>query len=674
MLVSWNWLKDYVPHDLSVEEVTDTLTMSGLNLEEIVPQGEDTAVDLEVTSNRPDCLGHLGVAREISALFRQEFKLPAAEPTESGPSTGKVTSVENLATDLCPRYIARLIRGIKVGPSPEWLKERLAAIGQPSVNNVVDVTNYVLMECGQPLHAFDLDKLAGKRIVVRRAEQGESIKAIDQKEYKLEAGTCVIADAKNPVAIAGVMGGFATEISDETTNVLIETAAFQPLSVRNTARQLNLHSPSSYRFERGVDLEQLDWASRRCCELILQVAGGELLPDAIVAGDETPAENRPIEIRYPQIERVLGISIEAGQAEQILISLGLEKVSSHGETASYLAPSWRRDLVREIDLIEELARVHGYEKIPTNAPISVIPSSKSLADRAADRIRETLTANGLYEAITMSFVSREMYSLWQSRPKRFEPLTVEHSSRRQENVLRQSLIPSLLQWRRENEKHSVFDACLFELAKVYLSADKSLPEADAEPRMLGIVGGWSFRELKGILESLVYRFNATVRLKVEPVTLPQFVEGRAASLSLDGRPWGICGELNRDLQDSFDLRDAASAAEVQISVLEEIADLTPSSRALPQYPAIERDLNFILEERTTWQELEQTVRGAAGTLLDSVIFRDQYRGKPIAADRKSYVLTFSYRSPDRTLVGSEVDAIQQQVISACRSRLGAELR
>lgn len=674
MLVSWNWLKDYVPHELSVAEVTETLTMSGLNLEEIVPQGEDTAVDLEVTSNRPDCLGHLGVAREISALFQQEFKLPAAEPTESGPSTEKVTSVENLATDLCPRYIARVIRGIQVGPSPEWLKERLATIGQPSVNNVVDVTNYVLMECGQPLHAFDFDKLAGKRIVVRRSEQGESIKAIDQKEYKLEAGTCVIADAKNPVAIAGVMGGFATEISNETANVLIETAAFQPLSVRNTARQLNLHSPSSYRFERGVDLEQLDWASRRCCELILQVAGGELLPNAIVAGVETPVENHPIEIRYPQIERVLGIPIEADQAEQILISLGLEKVSSHGETATYLAPSWRRDLVREIDLIEEVARVHGYEKILTNAPISVIPSSKSLADRAADRIRETLTAHGLYEAITMSFVSREMCSLWQSRPKRFEPLTVEHSSRRQENVLRQSLIPSLLQWRRENEKHSVFDACLFELAKVYLSADKSLPEEDAEPRMLGIAGGWSFRELKGILESLVSRFNATVRLKVEPVSLPQFVEGRAASLSLDGRPWGICGELNRELQDSFDLRDAASAAEVQISVLEAIADLTPASRELPQYPAIERDLNFILEERTTWQELEQTVREAAGELLDSIIFRDQYRGKPIAADRKSYVLTLSYRSPDRTLVGSEVDAIQQQVISACRSRLGAELR
>jgi phenylalanyl-tRNA synthetase beta chain len=675
MLVSWNWLKDYVSHDLSVEEVTGTLTMSGLNLEEIVPQGGDTAVDLEVTSNRPDCLGHLGVAREISVLFQRDFILPAAEPAESGSHTSEVTSVENLATDLCPRYIARVIRDLKVGPSPRWLIERLATIGQPSVNNVVDVTNYVLMECGQPLHAFDLDKLAGKRIVVRRAEKDETIKAIDQKDYELEAGTCVIADAEHPVAIAGVMGGFSTEISDKTTNVLIETAAFQPLSVRNTARQLNLHSPSSYRFERGVDLEQLDWASRRCCELILQVAGGELLIGAIVAGEEKSAQRQPIAFRYSQVERILGISVESQESEQILISLGLEKVSGNEESANFLAPSWRRDLTREIDLIEEIARVHGYDKIPVNVPIAVVPSSNSLADRTSDRIRETLTANGIYEAITMSFVSQEMCSHWPLGPKRSEPLLkVEHSSRRQENVLRQSLIPSLLQWRRENEKHSVFDACLFELAKVYLSADKSRPEEVAEPRMLGIVGGWSFRELKGILESLVFRFNREVKLSVEPISLPQFVEGRAASLSIDGWHWGICGELSRDLQDKLDLRDATSAAEVHIWVLEEIADLTPASRELPQYPAIERDLNFILEERTTWQELEQTVRGVAGELLDSIAFREQYRGKPIAADRKSYVLSLSYRSAERTLTGSEVDQIQQQVILACRSRLGAELR
>lgn len=673
MLVSWNWLKQYVDHDLGVEKVTHELTMSGLNLEGIEQVGEDVCVDLEVTSNRPDCLGHIGVAREIGALFDKTYSVPDPQPLTNSTQVADLTSVENQSPELCPQYIARVIQGVKVGPSPAWLVDRLATIGQPSVNNIVDITNYVLMECGQPLHAFDLEKLGGRKIIVREAVAGETITAIDQKEYKLDAGTCVIADESRPVAIAGVMGGLETEISEEASDVLIETAAFQPMSVRNTARALNLHSPSSYRFERGVDLEQLDWASRRCCELILEVCGGELADGSVVAGPKWEPAREPISLRYAQVERLLGIPVTPDESDRILVSLGLEKTGGDSDAGQFLTPSWRRDLTREVDLIEEVARIHGYEKIPTNAAIDVVSSSRTLADRVVTKVRQTLISLGLYEAITLSFVTREQYQLWDPGDEN-EPLAVEHSSRKQENILRRSLIPSLLQWRRENEKHSQFNACLFEVARVYHTADQSVDKEDAQPRTLGLVGGWSFRELRGVLETIVARVNRHAKLEVRPCQRSQFEEGRAAELLVNGKVWGVCGELTRQVQDQLDLRDAVSAAEVSMSVLEEICELTPAYETLPQFPSVERDLNFVLPEAVPWQQLEETVRQSAGPLLSAVEFVDQYRGKQIASDSKSYVLSVSFRSPDRTLTGEEVDAAQQQIIAACEQELSAALR
>jgi len=673
MLVSWKWLQDYVKHDLSVEEVTHELTMSGLNLEGIEQVDSDTCVDLEVTSNRPDCLGHIGVAREIGALFGKTLTVPEPQPAEGLSKISELTSVENHSPVLCPQYIARVIRGVKVGPSPEWLVERLATIGQPSVNNIVDITNYVLMECGQPLHAFDLHKLNGQKIVVREAQSGETIMAIDQKEYKLDPGTCVIADESRPVAIAGVMGGLETEISESTVDVLIETAAFQPLTVRNTARALNLHSPSSYRFERGVDLQQLDWASRRCCELILEIAGGELAESSIVAGSETPSSQVSVSLRYAQVERVLGIPVTAEESDQILASLGLEKTDGDADAGEFVIPSWRRDLTREIDLVEEVARIHGYDKIPTDAAIDVVPSSRTLADRVTFKVRQTLTSLGLYESITLSFVTREQFEMWHPGDDQ-APLAVEHSSRKQENILRRSLVPSLLQWRRENEKHSQFNACLFEIARVYHTADQSVPKETAQPRTLGLVGGWNFRELRGVLEAVLSRLNRNAVLEVRPCERPQYEAGRAAELLVNGLSWGVCGELTRDVQDQLGLRDAVSAAEVSLAVLEEVCELTPAFEKLPQYPSIERDLNFVLPEDVPWQKLEETVRQSAGDLLSGVHFVDQYRGKQIAADSKSYVLSVSFRSSERTLTGEEVDVAQQQIIAACEQELSAALR
>ena len=685
MLVSWDWLKQYVALDVSAEVLADRLTMTGLNLEECRAVGGDTCIDFEVTSNRPDCLGHLGVAREAAVVYDKPLNVPAANPKCGATPVGSATSVVNECPDLCPQYHARVIRGVKVGPSPAWMQRRLEAVGIACINNIVDITNYVLMECGQPLHAFDLDKLHGQRIVVRRARAGEKLQAIDHKEYVLAPDMCVIADADHPVALAGVMGGAETEIISSTKNVLIEAALFAPLSIRNTSRRLKLHSDSSYRFERALDPLGPDWASRRCCELILELAGGELLDGSVFAGTRPAADCVPITLRFAQIRRILGIEIPHDEAVRILTALGLRRVEtnkpkqdgqecpSSAATATFVPPSNRRDLSREIDLIEEVARIHGYDKLPSNVTVPLCLSHKSHRDRVVDRVRATLTGAGFYEAITVSLVSEKEHGLFRPRGD-VPPLAIDHSDFRETSLLRQSLVPSLLGSRRANERRGTFGAQLFEIATVHLSADKSLPHAQSEPTMVSFVSGKSFAEVKGIVEELAARLNPSAQVIARPSSIAQFTAGRGAEVLLNGRFWGWLGELDRSVADQLDLRDAVTIAELDLSVLESVADLVPKFQPLPSYQSSSRDLNFVLDDPVTWNELSVVVRGAAGPLLESIGFGGQYRGKQIPEGKKSYLVTLMYRSPERTLTSDEVEAAQQSVIAACQSQLGATLR
>ena len=354
MIVSWNWLKDYVPLAIAPDELVQRLMMAGLNLEKSEPLASDVIIDLEVTSNRPDCLGHIGIAREAAVLCGQPLNV--AEPTVAVASevSGRIsdhlrnyTSVAVECADLCPRYTARVIRGVKIKPSPSQMAVRLATIGQPVINNVVDITNYVMLECGQPLHAFDFQKLNGRQIIVRRAKKNEPFAAIDHKTYSLDSEMCVIADAERPVALGGVMGGADTEVSPTTCDVLIEAAQFAPLAIRATARKLKLHSPSSYRFERGTDPEWVDWASRRACELILNHAGGELIEGVIDVGPPRVARE-PIVLRLSQLARILGIDVPAETVRKILTALGCQEQSHEAAQVVTVPPSWRRDLSREI--------------------------------------------------------------------------------------------------------------------------------------------------------------------------------------------------------------------------------------------------------------------------------------------------------------------------------------
>ncbi|MEQ9411623.1 MAG: phenylalanine--tRNA ligase subunit beta [Fuerstiella sp.] len=672
MIVSKNWLAEYVDLDMSVEELTDRLTMSGLNLEEFAAVADDVAIDLEVTSNRPDCLGHVGVAREVAVLFNKPLKRPEPTPAVIAEPVADVVAVQIDCPDLCHEYHARLIRGVRIGASPDWLKNRLATAGINSVNNVVDITNYVMLECGQPLHAFDFDKLADGKIIVRRATRGEKITAIDQREYQLPENACVIADTTRPVAVAGVMGGLDSEISDDTVNVLVETASFDPISVRATARDLKLHSPSSFRFERRVDRQNMDWASRRCCELILQLAGGELLDGSVVAGDR-PETVPAITLRFSQVTRILGIEIPARECVSILQSLGLSCSAQTDDAATFSVPSWRLDLTRECDLIEEVARIHGYDQIPENATLPVVATARSRREQVGDAIRRILPACGFHEALTLSFISEDQQKLFQPHGSR-PCVAVSHSTRSHENQMRQSLIPSLLHCRRQNERHGTLNAELFEIAKVYLSAGEGRPEHEAEPMMVGLVAGRDFLSLKGVVETIVERVAPSAQLVVEPADLPEFGDGRGATLSLNGRPFGWIGELDRAVTDQVDLQDQVAVAELNVSLLEELFEPSRRYVPLPRFPSVSRDLNFVIGETVTWSQLADIVSAAGGDLLHSVSFSGQYRGKGIDADKKSYLVSCRFLADDRTLTAEEVEAAVQNILQACQEKLEARLR
>jgi phenylalanyl-tRNA synthetase beta chain len=669
MIVSWNWLKEYVPLDMDVAQLEQRLAMAGLNHESTESVGDDLAIDLEVTSNRPDCLGHIGVAREVSVLWDLPLTMPAAQPQTTGPDVSELTNVTVHCPDLCYRYTARVIRGVKIAPSPPWLVERLKTVGLASINNVVDVSNYVLMECGQPLHVFDLNLLEGPEIIVRPAQKQEQFEAIDHRVYTLDEQMCVIADARRAVALAGVMGGVDSEVQSNTTDLLIESAEFAPLSIRTTARQLSLHSPSSYRFERGVDPVGVEWASRRCCELILQLAGGQLAPGVLDVA-RPDSQRPPIILRLSQLPRVLGIEVPREEVRRILAALGNQEVRSTSELVEVVPPSWRRDLTREIDLVEEVARIHGYEEIPEDVGVPMAPSQRSDRDRVLETVRSGLTAAGIDEAMTVSVVSQEWckaFSPWSDA----EPLRCSTPMLKGADRLRKSLIPSLLDARRINESMGNDPVELFETAPIYLPQSQGLPR---EPWTLGVTSGRGFLFLKGVVESCLDLLHIDQPLAIASTKLPLLDNVRQCRLELGGRLLGFLGEVDTGRAKQFGLRGPAAVLELDMGVLAKLADLVPQQQMLSDYPAIARDLNLIVDEQIQWAQLEATIRDAAGPLLENLAFQEVYRDtKKDGAGKKRLLFSITLRAADRTLTNEQADEVRDQVVSACGQRHQAVL-
>lgn len=707
MLVSRKWLENYVQlpdHD----ELVDRLTMSGLNHEGSEPVGDDQQIDLEVTSNRSDCLGHIGVAREIAVLFENSLKIPDPQPKAEGPPISEEFDVEIRCPDLCYRFTARLIRGARIGPSPDWLVQRLEAVGVASVNNVVDISNFVMLECGQPLHAFDYDKLQGGKIVVREPESGEKLVAIDHHTYDLQPGMCVIADGTTAVGLGGVMGGADTEVSESTTNILVEAAFFNPMAVRSTARKLKLHSAASYRFERSINSENIDWASRRCCELIVELAGGELARDMIDAGNP-PEPRQPIRLRFAQLDRILGIQIPRDRTVSILEDLGFaqcvtrsidgqaggvsvninvagfsdsqkdELVGDTDDEIQVIPPPWRLDCTREVDLIEEVGRIYGYDKVPDDIHVPMAASVRSHDSRVVDKIRHAMTAAGFDEAMTASLVPQawsDCFSPWCDHPplQSHQPMLGVLDTSWQNmpvNLLRRSLVPSLLEAFRVNEYKQNEDVDLFELAKVYLPTGDGLP---AEPWKLAVISQRDFLEVKGVIASMVDMLNPQSVVETRPCNLQMMDITYSGELWLGEKRLGWLGQASAEAMDQFRFKRNATIAELDVSVLTEAATSVAIHSAISPFPAISRDFNFVVDESVSWDALSATVRSAGGDLLESIRYRETFRDADKDGENKKRVLlTIVLRSVESTLTGEQAEKTCQDIIDHCNRDHGATL-
>ena len=683
-----DWLNEYLSTPVSADEAADLLTRHGFPVEdrdEVALPGGGTGMmlDVEVTSNRGDCLSHLGLAREVAAATGASLQLPdISEATPGGDDASALAQVEVRDRSLCPLYTARIITGVSVKPSPAWLVDRLASVGLRSVNNVVDVTNFVLMESGQPLHAFDLDRLAEHRIVVRPAEKGEVFIAIDGTKHTLDPRTLVIADAEMPQAVAGVMGGQGSEVTHDTKNILLESAIFAPLSVRNTARRLKLASDSSYRFERGVDPENVDRASRRAAALIVELAGGVLAPGVLQEG-AAESDGDDISLRPERTAALLGIDIPVERQAEMLESLGIRCRSDDG-VLRCRPPSHRLDLRREVDLIEEVARLHGLDSIPVDEHLRVRTRPAQPAVQARRVIGRTLQAHGYHEAVTFSFLSREHGEAFATAD---EPgVTLSDDRRKAEPMLRPSLLPSLLSCRKANQDAGNRGVKLFEIASSWSgsasgdSGGEGSTKGIVERRRLSLLRDAAdrpeaMRELRGAVTELIAALaggEAAKAVAFDPIDHPIF--DAAAGVEIRGQAVGVVGVVSDSVQKRFDLQTPVAAAELELEPLIAAYPPRPGIAPLPRFPAIERDLSVVVTADTPWAAIDAAIGEVRPPLLESVEFLGTYRGKPIPSGSKSVSLRLMFRDPGRTLRHDEVDPQVASVIDALKQRMNAELR
>lgn len=667
MKISLEWLSQYLSGSLDAQALADALTQGGLPVEVIEQVGDDTVLDVEVTSNRSDCLSHIGVARELAALLNREFH-DVSLPAESGTGNTWLSGLRIDAPELCPHYTARIIRNVKIGPSPRWMCRRLEAVGLRPINNVVDVTNYVLYEMGQPLHAFDFDKLEGRQIIVRKANRGEKLTSLDGHERELSPEMLVIADAARPVALAGVMGGRDSEVTDGTVNVLLESARFDPLSIRGTARALAMGSDSSYRFERGIDPTLPERASLRAAQLIQETAGGELAGPIVAAGSSgyTP---KTLWLRLTRLSQVLGIEFPTQAVVEAFTRLALSPVL-HGERIDVSVPSYRLDLNLEVDLIEEAARVIGYDKIPVQDEISIRVAPPDPLLKATEIIRSTLVTEGYYEAVTFSFVSDALVGAFAPAEAVSQP-RADGRVRKADANLRPSILPGLLEAVRRNESAGAAGAKLFEIGSTFWC---DAAGAVQEKRRVSLVGGADYRNVRGTVEAMLNKLDADRAIRVIPMDRQGFARGACGSIAWGSDRIGYLGKIDRAIADQLSLRELPVAAELELSPLLAGAQHVPQLHPLPRFPAVRRDLSLVLPEATRYEQLESVVRDVKPDHLEAVEYVTTYRGKPLETGSKSVTVTLVFRSPTTTLTSEAVEGAVEKVIGAAKTSLGAVLR
>jgi phenylalanyl-tRNA synthetase beta chain len=644
----------------------------------------DVVYDLEITPNRPDLNSVIGIAREVSARSGNPLKLPEIKTQRASGKIEELVGVRVEDAELCPRYTARVVRGVTIGPSPDWLKNTLAKIGLRSINNVVDVTNYVMLETGQPLHAFDYHLVekgnARPTIVVRRAAEGEKFTTLDGQTRTLTGQMLLIADEKKAIALAGVMGGQNSEINEKTVDVLIESACFKPQNIRATSKKLELRTESSYRFERGTDIEMSDWASRRAAELILQTAGGQLAEGAI---DSYPKKFQANELtlRHAKVEQLLGVKIAPSENVGFFRRLGLSVLAERDESCAVKIPSFRLDLKREIDLIEEVTRLYGVDRIPATPPRGAIGSNTydEVHDMLAEA-RRILNALGLQEAQGQTLIAAEA-----AKGSSSDYIALENPLSSDMDVLRPGLLPGLLDALRHNLARNNQDVALFELGRIFTQTNGT----PREERRIGIAitgqrnplfwtgenrdASCDLFDLKGILETFLQQFGVrgvNYTRRDGPTSL--LVE--SGTIWLGKQSLGELGQLNPILARQYDLRGAVFLAELNFDLLLARRNKEKSFKPLPAFPSVRRDVAMLVSEATTHEAVLNVVRQSKPANLESLELFDVFRGKNITTGQKSMAYAFIYRSPERTLTDNEVNTIHEKLVEQLKQTLTAVIR
>jgi phenylalanyl-tRNA synthetase beta chain len=693
MKVVYNWLKDFVDVPATPQELASRLALSGTNIGGVENGSYGAVIEAEVSSNRPDCLGHLGIAREVGAIFKQPvvFTPPRPEENVAAKAAGAVR-VEIQSPELCGRFTARVIRNVKIQPSPKWLKDRLEASGVASISNVVDVSNYVMLELGHPLHTFDYDKVRDHRIVVRKAKTAEKIRTLDGIERQLEPNLCMISDGdgSRTVGIGGIMGGAETEISFSTKNVLIECAWFEPVAVRRAARFLKLHTEASTRFGRGADPEMAEVASRRAAELILQLAGGELLSGVV---DVYPGKRVPKKIRVTRAEilRVMGADVPDKEVEAGLSALGFAPIridQNRGAEGSILAawectqPSWRAEVEREIDLIEEIARIYGLDKFPPRLPAARQGAARLPHYEAETRLRERLIGLGYREILTIPHVAEERDALF--RPAGVTPARLSNPLSEEANVLRSNGLVTMaaaLEW---NLNHGQRNARLFEIGRHYrLRGSESVETpiltigATGEGREKNIYESpreFSFADLKGDLDGITSLAGAFEWHDGGPDWLHAARRGR---ILLGSNEIGAAGQLVRRVADKLKFRQDVFLAELTLDPIYTASRTTKDLRRyepLPRFPAVERDFSLLLADGTRFADVSNAIRALHIPEITSIEAADLFRGKNVPAGKYSLLVRITFQSRQATLTDAQISEASAKIISALEKNIGALLR
>ena len=683
MKVSYNWLKDYVDVSVDPKKLAYLLTMAGTNVASWENIGGDYVFDFEITANRPDCLSVLGIAREIAALLGKRLKLPKELEKRSGAlksQSSKTSSFDVRLKDpeLCPRYTARIIRDAEVAPSPEWLKKRIISAGLRPVNNIVDITNFVLLETGQPLHAFDFDRIKDP-IFVRRAREGEKIITIDNVQRTCDGDMLVIADERVPLAIAGVMGGLATEVNNMTRNILLESAFFNPVSIRRTSRSLGLSSESSYRFERKIDNSMVLKASQRASALIVEIAGGRVGPLADV-GTKT-SYSKTINFNPERISAILGITIKKQKAVTILKSLAFQAESKKGGV-KVTVPSFRQDVKSEEDLAEEIARIYGYEKIPLTIP-SIVGNTKikDFIRIFEEHIKKTLTRLGLNEIITYSLVKKDKgkgLGLSES-----EVITIKNPLSIDQEIMRPSMLPGMLGVISYNLKRYARGLSFFEVGETYRNKGASFEEELVVS--MALTGAkredWSSQkenfnlfDIKGILEKLLTGFGLKGEVSFKKEKIAGFAEDAASIAEYKGNTIARLGEVDRGISDRFDVEKSVFYAELHIKNLIGEVDLERRYTPYGRYPSITRDISVISDKDTPSRDIIALIKERGKGLVKGVALKDLYKGRQVPHGKKGLLYRIEYRSDEKTLEDAEVEKLHTEIKTALTERLNVSFR